>query len=271
MASPYLRILKESARGLLSASDWQGHVATFHRSRCGSSVLGGLLNQHPSIHWDGEVFRGLYPNGFAKRFARKYPGLYLRQRRLRAGASFYGFEFKPYLHAGRIDVPFSEFLQQISSLGNNRYIRLTRQNSLRHFVSIAVGKKTRQWHISREERPELTRVRLDIEELLEHLRSMDEEVEELEDFLEGRPVLRLNYEDHIRSDPRIAYRRVCEFLGVRPAAVTIQHRRTNPFPLAEIVENFEEVEHTLSGTPYEWMLQPTERAPARSAPLGGGR
>lgn len=254
MPSLFLRMLKESAQGLLSIPRWQGQVVMFHNSRCGSTVLGNLLRQHPLISWDGEVFIGTYANVLAKYFEQNHPSLYLRQRRFRAAAPLYGFEFKPYLHSKNINIPPSQFLEQLSSPEDNYYIQLTRKNNLRRYVSIQVSKKAGKWNISPEEQPELTRVNLDTSKLLGYLEYMNEEDKELKEFLEGKPVLHLSYEDHILEDPRIGYRLVCGFLGIEPVDVTVHNRKMNPFPLADLVENFDEVEGALSETPYEWML-----------------
>ena len=42
----------------------------FHPGRCGSTVLGNLLNQHPSIEWDGEIYE---PQGRFYRYAVAIP------------------------------------------------------------------------------------------------------------------------------------------------------------------------------------------------------
>lgn len=250
----FLQLLKEGIQGLLSFPHWQGQIVTFHNSRSGSTVLGNLLRQHPSIYWDGEVFAGTYINELAKYFEQNHPSLYLQQRRVRVKAPFYGFEFKPYLHVKNINISLSQFLERLGAFKNNYYIRLTRKNNLRRFVSLQISMKVRKWNISREEQPKLTRVTLNTSKLLRYLDRMNAEGEELEKFLEGKPVLDLTYEDHILDDPRVAYRCVCEFLDIEPVSATVHNRKMNPFPLTKIVENFEDVERELSGTHYEWML-----------------
>ena len=77
---------------------------------------------------------------------------------------------------------------------------------------------------------------------------------ELRTCLEGSPVLNLTYEDHIVPTPSNAYRKTCEFAGVDAQSASIRTGLVNPFPLKEIITNFEEVEGHLGGSRFEWML-----------------
>jgi hypothetical protein len=74
-------------------------------------------------------------------------------------------------------------------------------------------------------------------------------------LLADKDVLQLTYEDDILKDPRIAYRRVCGYLGLEPCPAFVRHARSNPFRLDEIIENYDEVKQALSGTEFEWMLE----------------
>lgn len=51
-----------------------------------------------------------------------------------------------------------------------------------------------------------------------------------------------------------ATRRLQSFLGVEPCAIPQATRKQNPEPLAELIENYAEVESVLRGTDQEWML-----------------
>lgn len=66
--------------------------------------------------------------------------------------------------------------------------------------------------------------------------------------------LGLTYEDDIENDPRVAYTKVCRFIGVEPEDPDVTLRRTSPEPLHTLIENFDEVEAALKGTEHEWML-----------------
>jgi hypothetical protein len=90
--------------------------------------------------------------------------------------------------------------------------------------------------------------------LINCLEEIDQTYRQLESLLEDKSSLWLTYEDDILPDPRIAYRKICEFIQVEPMAVDILNQRTNPFPIREIVENYDELEAMLQGTKFEWML-----------------
>ena len=72
--------------------------------------------------------------------------------------------------------------------------------------------------------------------------------------LSGCSTLELDFETHILPDPASAYRAVCNYVEVEPTPVRIRHQRVNPFPLAELVSNYQEIESLLRGTDFEWML-----------------
>ena len=51
-----------------------------------------------------------------------------------------------------------------------------------------------------------------------------------------------------------AYKRVCEFVGIEPTETIVRLKKTNPFQIEDMLENFDEVKSELKNTPYEWML-----------------
>lgn len=253
----HLGALGAVAKGLFTPENWEKNVVMLHEGRCGSSVLAGLLGQHSSIHWDGEVFGKSNPGGPVIRYIRySYPLLYLRQRIARSEHSIYGFETKTDLHLQRyIGVSRGEYLDGLKGLGVSRYIVLDRKNNLRRRVSVRVAKKTKKWLLSKREEPQLVRVELDPESVLFWLRRLEKVNDELDELLSDETVLRLTYEEHIKPDPRIGYRRACEFLGLSPEEVSVGMRRINPYPLSDMIKNYDEVCRSLSGTKFEWMLE----------------
>ena len=66
--------------------------------------------------------------------------------------------------------------------------------------------------------------------------------------------LELVYEDHIEHDPRNAYRKVCDFLGLHAVDVDLRFRKMSPGRLADLIANLDEVRDCLSATRFAWML-----------------
>ena len=66
--------------------------------------------------------------------------------------------------------------------------------------------------------------------------------------------LELVYEDQIEHDPRMAYRDVCNFLGLPAVDVDLRYRKISPGRLADLIGNLDEVRDCLSPTRFAWML-----------------
>jgi hypothetical protein len=266
-------MIRRLAKGILRpvlTSFRPGNVIMFHIGRCGSTVVGDMLNQHQHIYWASELYQPIFSewqrNNAGKEIAGEMPedAIELLQRDMRMALHhYYGFEIKPY-HFRLIGYTPETFLHHADSLGFTHFIILDRRNRLRKIISsIIAHQKIGKYHIddmtkSRLMRisvnPEIVEIDFDAKPLLAYLSDYDKQIEELESLLEGRRVLRLSYEEDIQVDPNIAYSRICEFLGLQRGDVSVNLARTNPFPVRDMIGNIDEVEKTLCGTPYEWML-----------------
>lgn len=263
----HIRRAAKLASGTLLAPLRPGNIAMFHAGRSGSSVLGGLLNQHAGMLWDREVFKpgrieALCGNGPAKGLAQR-PLAVLRLLMSRAGKRYYGFETQ-LTQLERLGFELPEYVERLVRMKFDHFVVLERKNTLRRIASVLVGRSASRWHLTQGDRePELARIRFETESLnlrgepkplIEYLRESRDTFELLDECLRGRSVLRLTYEKDIAEDPAQAYRRVCEFLGLQPAQVSVRLRKTNPFSLREMVTNFEDLERALGGTEFAWML-----------------
>jgi hypothetical protein len=240
----------------------------FHIGRSGSTVLGDLLNQHPEIYWDGEIY-----DPFSKGWALgtvMAPGemgldpiRVLRKRRIKAGARYYGFETK-FFHLRLMEVGLSEYVRDLHRHGVDRFVVLERRNYLRKVVSAAVAHERATFSRSAHDaQPAATRVCLDTQDLriefssrplLDYLEDYRENFARLRELLPEERTLWLTYEDDVSLDPARGYERVCSFVGLDPYPVAVRYGKTNPHPLSEIIVNYDEVENALGGTTYEWML-----------------
>jgi hypothetical protein len=76
---------------------------------------------------------------------------------------------------------------------------------------------------------------------------------------ENSAVAIATYEEDVEEDPQRAYRRICRHLHLPVHESTVQKSRTNPYPLFDLIENFDVVRSLLRGTDYEWMLEDAPR------------
>lgn len=244
-------------RQAIAVGGTECRVAMFHPGRCGSTVVGNLLGQNPRIFWDSELFdptvRKIPKDAFA----------YLRRRIERSRRPIYGFETKLY-HPEQLGYDTALYLELLEGQGFEKFIYLTRRNVLRLLVSAWMAMaKGEAYHVAAGAKSSLKRIHLDpqaallggtVATLVEHLRASAAQIADARRLLTGREVLDLAYEDDIADDPHRAYRRICDFLGVTPEPVEVRYGRTTPFPLSDVIENFDEVEAALSGTEFECML-----------------
>lgn len=242
----------------------------FHIGRCGSTVLADLLHQNRKICWDGEIYQQYFESLDSKGVfittdsLKDQSPLDLLQKSMRySGPKFYGLEIKFY-HLRCFGIEMSTFVNGLEKLGVNRFILLERKNYLRKVVSSVVARKAHRYHLKQGSTPELIQVKIDPHDvdidydrkpLLELLLRYRDDSRALQYLMNGRPFLELSYEDDINVDPRRAYSRVCEFLGLPPTPVIIRYVRTTPYPLRDVIVNFSEVEIALAGSEFSWMLR----------------
>lgn len=247
----------------------QGHVVMIHVGRSGSTVVGDLLGQHPRIGWDGEIYQRIFaeverPDGslpgiiefdpirFAVDAARHHPGAY------------YGFETK-FFHMRWLGMDLPQYLGCIrEEMRDLHVVVLERRNLLRMVVSTLNARATQVWH-RRDAGPArahpvtvdvdavfVNRVAQPLVELLDELHA---DFAELGRLLVGRPHLWLTYEDDVAADPRRAYDRICSHIGLPAVPAHVRLVRTSPFPLPELILNYQDVAEALKGTAHEWMLE----------------
>ena len=237
----------------------------FHTGRCGSTVLGQMLNQHSMIHWAGELFESHMQDPDSTTLSATEVAKRIDSKRSTGNAGIFGFETKylpqQHLSAKCINMDPATYIELLRGMGFGKFILLHRKNYLRRFISAKVGVQTRSWHSKREiESP--TKVRLNTESfgitgqpILQAFQTLDEAVTRLRGTLKKEDTLEINYEDDILNDPGVAYRKVCQFLDIPDQNPDISYVRTNPFKCADLIINYDEIEKILINTRYSWMLE----------------
>ena len=241
-----------------------GGIFLFHHGRCGSTVLSSLLNQHPNLTALGEIFNWTVA-GYELPAS---PDDMLRTSRTLAFPSraLVEAKFFEHQHLSLLRQTIDEFVDTLKRCGYSEFIVLNRRNYLRSLVSEKIAKaRGGKWHYGPNERVPNTSIQVDIERasyggkqastIVELFDYMDEQHEKLMAALGGENLIELNYEEDIFGDPRAAYRRVCDWLGVETVAVQLKTRQSNVLALHESVRNWSEVSRALTGTRHAWMLE----------------
>jgi len=238
-------------------------ILFFHHGRCGSTVVARMLSEHPRLRTFGEVLDKPFRLGQAPAPAANM----LRACRTVAAPARTVAEVKffecQHIAVYRHTIP--EFLDQVRRAGYDRYIVLDRRNYLHKVVSVAIASARagkRAFKVG-EEVPK-TIITLDLQAvriqgkaapILELFDYMDAQNAKLRQHLANENVLELTYEDDIEADPRVAYDKICAWLGITPQPTAARLSRARQVPVRETVRNWDEVVAALTGTRYAWMLQ----------------
>ncbi|HYO47814.1 MAG TPA: hypothetical protein VEY33_14110 [Gemmatimonadota bacterium] len=234
--------------------------------RCGSTVLLRMLDAHPRACSRGEVFHR-YDTIYGGCPRRPDPLRYLERELRRVGRRHFVFSVHflraQHLRPDLLDMQLEEFLRVVHGMGVNRIVLLERRNYLRIILSSYAGALREQWHVPAlgesevksfvldPDRVEFARTTLPLTAWLEEFERGYAEARGLVAAVSG---LYLTYEEDVLPDPGIGHRKLCAVMGLPALDVEVSLRRSNPFPVREMLRNFEKVERHLRGTRFAWML-----------------
>ena len=239
----------------------------FHFGRCGSTLLGNMLRDHPDVTWAGEVFHALHENEIDIR-AIQDPFQMLLGPMRESNRRAFGFETKfQHLDSNGLDISFEEYLTQLQSLNFDRFIVLRRKNYLRQAVSVARGQLTKTWHVAPEiAKPVFKPFRLDPTKI--GLGGTDRELVDCFQYLDGVyqktaeiftrlkiDCLDLCYEDDLEIDPIIGFQKVANFLKLSSTDPEVSLQKLEARVLTEIISNYDEIRNSLVETQYSWMCE----------------
>lgn len=129
-------------------------------------------------------------------------------------------------------------IDDLLTLGFDRFVVLERKNTLRRVVSAHIGMRHKAWVLRRGRSPRLRQVGVPLQfpngdTLLQRLRALRDWYAKARQALSGLPTLELTYEEQILQDPRVAYRLVCDFIGLEAVSVRVLFDRVNPYALQQ--------------------------------------
>ncbi|MEX0729854.1 MAG: hypothetical protein WED00_11505 [Aquisalimonadaceae bacterium] len=242
----------------------QTRVIMFHLGRSGSTVLADLLNQHSDIFWDGEIAKPILNINSEELNSRldKFQELFSHGLSKSKGHQIYGCEIKPF-HIEAMGLTFSEMISYFDEQGVTKYIVLERKNHLRKIVSSVAASATGTWHKPKGAENIVEKITLPLDDvnidgkrqsLLTFLSGYEENMKDLRGELSNHDVLDIYYEDDLLESPSNAAIKCFDHFGIHTQTVNVRYGRTNPLSIKELVINYSDLERTLKGTTYEWML-----------------
>ena len=239
-------------------------ICCLHFGRCGSTLLGNMLASHPNLSWAGELFHEHHERTDRNQSLNPYQ--LLQEQTAKCEKRCFGFETKfQHLDSNGLAVELSIYLRRLTSLGFNKYILLKRNNYLRQALSVAKGQLSGRWHAqSLTEVQTLEPFFFDVSSvslgganrtLLKCFEFLDSTYENSFDtFVDlGLNFIEVNYEHHLEVSPTAGFKRVIDFLELVYSRPTISTRRLDSRSVREMITNFDDVQHCLKGSKYEWM------------------
>ncbi len=213
--------------------------------RSGSNLLRTLLNSHPDVFCDNEIFhkrRMAEKNRIAQRLIKRYPILYAYYKKYLSKANIYGFK----LHQNQLD----DTEKVITWLQNKgwRIIHLHRKNTLKQVISLMIAQQTGSWIKNKKMGYSDEKYYLDPEELLAHIKKripFSEQEFSLMEKLEHLDVV-YEYDLYHQDKWQATTGKIFDYINIYPVEVRTKRLKTDPRPDWERVENFEEILDFLS-------------------------
>jgi len=257
------RLINKLSVYFRSNSSIDSCIVMFHIGRSGSTILADMLNQHPSIVWEGELVRDIPESKRNKIDQRQWLFQHINNE-INSNSKYhaYGFEIK-FFHIRDLGMDITDFLSSLIGLGFNRIIVLERKNYLRKIVSSVIAHTSDNWHAPGQIKSNKNTILLNPENiniddkkqsLIEFLREYDRDFTELRQLLNDINHLWLTYEDDVLPNPQLAAERCFKYLNLQNLKVDVRYGRTNPYPLSDLIVNYGQIQDLLENTPYKWML-----------------
>lgn len=216
--------------------------------RTGSELLVSLLDSHPDIVCDGELFKP----------PRRLPNVYVSARSASSGArgaKAFGWKL---LHGQYCnDFRFGDAESYLRRLNSHGYqlIFLERRDPVQQVVSWTRASQTR-YHQRNGEACAVEPISIEPMQVLVHAYMIDAVNRFYRDIASQLDHLWLVYEEDLAdaSCHQATVDKVCSYLGLPLAPCTTDLLKSGPRHVREAFSNFDEVAQTLRGTPYERYL-----------------
>lgn len=213
--------------------------------RSGSNLLRTLLNSHPDLFCDNEIFNKnavARKNKIVQYLILHFPILYIYYKKYSSKTNVFGFK----LHQNQLK-DTEGILTKLHSKGW-KIIHLYRKNILKQAISMKVAQQTGKWIRNAKMPDPEEKFYVDPEKLLAHIKNRIFFTEQEFRVLEKLEHLDVVYEDDLYyQDKWLATTgKIFEYLNTYPVEVYTKRIKTDSRPDWERIENFEEILDFLS-------------------------
>ena len=233
--------------------------------RSGSTLLADLLNCHPAIFCDGEIFLKFCKRHSYFRFSRPFakllsPLLYIKGCvDFSQSNTWYGFDLKiSQLETVHFEPLHGALHEQLSDLHRNNWhiIYLRRDNLYRQAVSNLLARSRNHWRAN--EPAILSLVYIEPRDLLNELIWFEKQAVLERNALQYLPHLTLLYERDLKQagNHQAAADKAFSYLGLESFPVQTSLHRTTADSLADNIQNHDEIVRFIGQTKYAHYLEP---------------
>jgi LPS sulfotransferase NodH len=212
----------------------------YSQPRTGSSWLVDLLNNHPEIECDGELFNSDCPRSrrvWSRRLLQSRPIPYLQLRATLCKAPAYGFKVLHYQACQQ-----KGLLTRLNRRGW-QIIHLSRVHLWNQAVSDQLAIQTKRYHRTQNDPLQTDRVRIEPAAILNKIDSLKRQSHDETRALEGIPHLRIEYERDLVDDSvrDLTLSRIHVMLGVSIKPGSSVLLPTYDRPMGQVVANYQEI------------------------------
>jgi LPS sulfotransferase NodH len=210
-------------------------------ARTGSNLLLEMLNSHPHVYAEREVFQRLSGRSIDDIL----DSLYCRMPRRVQAAGCKVFYEHP------LDDKSGMLWERLSQIKDLYVIHLKRKNKLRNLVSIKIAHQTKVWYETGDttvplQKRQISFTESELTRFFEQQRAYETS---FADRFRSHRMTDMYYED-LETNPEAEFCRVTDFLGLSPSRFRTTLKKQNPERLPQLITNYGQLEESFRDT--EW-------------------
>lgn len=213
----------------------------YTKGRTGSTVLTDLLNSHPDMFCDHEIF-----NISDTKTKVKYPFLYISSCSKRASAhnkKVYGFKMKIEQLKNEHDYKnIGDIIEKLETIGW-KIIYLKRTNILNHTISGLLSNRSKIFHVKNGKDFKHQKISIDCRHLFDVMNYFEELERQEEESLKNVSYMTINYETDLLDNTahQKTADRIFGYIGIHSHPVNTTFRKIIPEDLKDVILNYEEM------------------------------